>query len=49
MDFFTNMVIQYYKQGVYDDNDLPDFINCGWLTSDQYKELTGKDYVASTS
>ncbi|WP_407886065.1 XkdX family protein [Levilactobacillus sp. N40-8-2] len=48
MNFFTSMIIQLYKQGTYSDKDLPDFVTCGWLTTDQYKELTGKDYVAAT-
>lgn len=40
------VVKMLYKNGYYRDDDLPLFIEVGWLTADDYQELTGHEYVA---
>lgn len=42
------MVIQLYKQGFYDDSEMKLFVRVNWLTSEQYQEVTGSDYVQTT-
>lgn len=39
-------VLDYYKQGYYNANDLKLFVQVNWITPDQYKQATGEDYVA---
>jgi uncharacterized XkdX family phage protein len=39
-------VLDYYKQGYYNENDLKLFVQVNWITADQYKQATGEDYVA---
>ncbi|QFR23690.1 XkdX family protein [Schleiferilactobacillus harbinensis] len=39
-------VLDYYKQGYYNANDLKLFVQVNWITADQYKKATGEDYVA---
>lgn len=41
----ADLVIQFYKQGFYDSNDMKLFVQIGWITPDKYKEVTGIDYV----
>lgn len=42
----ADLVIQFYNQGFYDAEKMKLFVKVGWLTSEQYKETTGVDYVA---
>lgn len=49
MDIFNTLIKQYYKAGLYTIDDLPLFIQCGWITADDYKTLTGDDYVVPTT
>lgn len=44
-DFFNFM----YKLGGYSDEDIADFVIAKNIDSDQYKLITGKDYVANDS
>ena len=39
-------VLDYYKQGYYNADDLQLFVQVNWITADQYKQATGEDYVA---
>lgn len=41
-----DLVKQYYHLGLYKDEDLNLFVSVNWITAADYKELTGKDYVA---
>ncbi|MBA5938538.1 XkdX family protein [Leuconostoc citreum] len=45
----ADMVIQFFKQGFYNDNDMKLFVQVQWITVEQYKETTGIDYVAPAS
>ena len=42
-----NLVMQFYKQGLYTIDDLPLFIKAEFISPDDYKELTGKEYQPS--
>ncbi|KIN32795.1 XkdX family protein [Bacillus subtilis] len=35
---------QFYKWECYTDDDIKKYVDIGWITTDQYKEVTGKDY-----
>lgn len=39
-------VLDYYKQGYYNANDLQLFVQVKWITADQYKQATGTDFPA---
>ena len=36
---------KYYKLKCYDNRDVADFVDYKKITSEQYKEITGKDYI----
>lgn len=42
----ADLVIQLYNQGFYDAEKMKLFVKVGWLTSEQYKSITGTDYAA---
>jgi len=42
----AEMVIQFFKQGFYNADDMKLFVQVQWITKEQYKETTGIDYVA---
>ena len=42
----ADMVIQFFKQGFYNADDMKLFVQVQWITTEQYKETTGIDYVA---
>lgn len=44
IDWFEK-VQRYYKWECYDDRDVADFVSYKKLTPENYKEITGKDYV----
>ena len=43
----ADLVIQFYNEGLYDAEKMKLFVKVGWLTSEQYHEVTGSDYVQS--
>ena len=43
----ADLVIQFYNEGFYDVEKMKLFVKVGWLTSEQYQEVTGSDYVQS--
>lgn len=45
MDWFK-ICSDYYKAGYYDNTSLKVFVVRGKITTDQYKLITGVDYVA---
>lgn len=45
----ADMVIDFYKQGLYTVENMKLFVQVQWLTAEQYKEATGIDYVAPAS
>lgn len=40
-----DLVFRFYRMGIYHDEDLPVFVKVNWISEDDYKELTGKDYT----
>ena len=38
-------VIKWYKEGRYTNDNFKLFVRCGWVTSEQYKEVTGVEYT----
>lgn len=42
-----DVIKQYYAWGLFTKTDLHNFVsNTGWITADQYKDITGEDYNA---
>lgn len=39
-------IIDYYKLGLFTKQDMQEFVKVGFISSDQYKQATGEDYVA---
>lgn len=39
-----DLVIKFYKLGIYTDENLPVFVRVQWISTEDYKDLTGKDY-----
>lgn len=39
-----DLVIKFYKLGIYTDKNLPVFVRVQWISKADYKDLTGKDY-----
>lgn len=38
---------RYYAWGLFAKTDMQNFVaNTGWITAEQYKEITGEDYDA---
>lgn len=42
----ADMVIDFFKRGFYTADDMKLFVEVQWITTEQYKETTGVDYVA---
>ena len=38
------LVIKFYKLGIYTNKNLPVFVRVQWISKEDYKDLTGKDY-----
>ena len=38
------LVIKFYKQGLYNAEDIKLFVKVAWISADDYKSLTGQDY-----
>lgn len=41
-----NLLKKYYDMGIYNDENMKIFVACGWLTAEEYQEITGSIYVA---
>ena len=41
-----NSIKRYYDMGFYTKEKVKVFVQAGWITEAQYKEITGDDYVA---
>lgn len=39
-----DLVMQYFRQGIFTIDDLPLFIQAEFISAADYKELTGQDY-----
>jgi uncharacterized XkdX family phage protein len=40
-----NWISEYYNDGLYSKADVQVFVRAGWITADQFKAITGDDYV----
>jgi uncharacterized XkdX family phage protein len=40
-----DIIKRYYDKGYYTNQHIADFVKSGVLTPDQYKSITGDDYV----
>lgn len=45
MDNYKIIVGRFYKAGIYSVENVAVFVQSGRLTPDEYKEITGQDYV----
>jgi uncharacterized XkdX family phage protein len=41
-----NSVKKYYDMGKYTDEQMKIFVQAGWITVEQYLEITSVEYVA---
>jgi uncharacterized XkdX family phage protein len=37
---------QYYKMGLYNKDSVKVFVAAGWITAEQYQQITGEAYAA---
>lgn len=47
-DFYRTLVTQYYIAKLYAKADVAYFVKLGWLTDQDYKDITGDKYVTPT-
>ena len=43
---WTPIISNYYKLGLYTKDNVKVFVVAKWITSDDYKQITGTDYTA---
>lgn len=39
-----NLVKKYYEQGLWSEKRVHDAVGKGWITAEEYKEITGEEY-----
>lgn len=39
------IVKRYYDKGIYSKDDVKTFVKASKLTADEYKDITGDDYI----
>lgn len=39
-----NLVKKYYEQGLWSKKRVRDAVLKGWITAEEYKEITGEEY-----
>lgn len=44
-----DLVLNYYKMGLYNIEDMEGFVKAGYITPEQFKEATGQDYQSSSA
>ena len=47
-EIYRTLVTQFYQSQMYGKADVAYFVQLGWLTDQDYKEITGDKYVAPT-
>lgn len=40
-----NSIKKYYNMGKYTNEQVKVFVSAGWITAEEYKEITGVDYT----
>lgn len=48
-NIYKILVPQFFKAGIYVNADVAYFVQLGWLTGQDFKDITGDDYVAPTN
>lgn len=48
-DIYRTLVTQFYQANIYSKVDVAYFVQLGWLTGQDFKDITGDDYVAPTN
>lgn len=43
--FWFNMIKKYYSKGYYKDEDVKIFVEIKKISEEEYKEVTGIDYI----
>lgn len=46
---WKSFIKDYYDQKIYNDQDVAGFVKNGQITADEYRDITGKEYVAPTN
>lgn len=49
LNIFKNLAMEFYNMGFYDKAVIASFVKIGTLSADDYKEITGDDYVKTVS
>ena len=47
-EIYRTLVTQFYEAKMYGKADVAYFVQLGWLTDQDYKEITGDNYVTPT-
>lgn len=47
-DIYKTLVTQFYTAKIYAKADVAYFVQLGWLTDQDYKDITGDNYVTPT-
>lgn len=45
-NIYKILVTQFYQSKLYVNSDVAYFVKLGWLNGNDFKEITGDDYVA---
>lgn len=48
-DIYKTLVTQFYTAKIYAKADVAYFVQLGWLTDQDFKDITGDDYVVPTN
>ena len=48
-EIYKTLVTQFYTAKIYAKADVAYFVQLGWLSDKDYKEITGDSYVAPTA
>lgn len=49
ISIFKSLAMEFYNMGFYDKAVIASFVRIGTLNADDYKEITGDDYVKTVS
>lgn len=41
-----DLLKQYYDIGIYDNESMKVFVSCGWISSEEYEQITSRKYQA---
>lgn len=42
---WATIISNYLKMGLYTPNNVKVFVAAGWITAEDYKTITGEDYI----